>query len=244
MDNSKLKISIVTVCLNAERTIERAIQSVVGQSFPKIEYIIIDGVSSDGTLDIIRKYSEKISKWISEPDKGIYDAMNKGVSLATGNYVYFLGADDMLIPEAFEFMRDLQIKDDRVIYGNVLMTPKNVCYDGYFTKYKLSIKNICHQAILYPINKAKNNPYDLRYKVCADYVLNIKLWGLFGKFQYYPNFIAVFNTTGISKNQDPFFRMTKYSLMKEYFGTFFLFKRRIINLYKFINNKIISCCNG
>ena len=92
-----LKISIVTVSYNAAETIEQTISSVVNQTYENIEYIIIDGGSTDGTVDIIRKYEDRIAYWVSEPDKGIYDAKNKGIDAATGDYIYFLGADDILL---------------------------------------------------------------------------------------------------------------------------------------------------
>ena len=91
------KISIITITLNSERYLEQTISSVVDQTYGNIEYIIVDGGSTDGTLDIIRKYDAKIDRWISEPDKGIADAMNKGLSLATGDYILFLHSDDYLL---------------------------------------------------------------------------------------------------------------------------------------------------
>ena len=91
-----MKISVITVCFNAVSTIEKTICSVLNQSWSDLEYIIIDGGSKDGTVDILKKYSSRLSYYISEPDKGIYDAMNKGVKKASGDYVLFLGADDLL----------------------------------------------------------------------------------------------------------------------------------------------------
>jgi glycosyltransferase involved in cell wall biosynthesis len=90
------KISIITVCFNAEKYIEQTIKSVLDQKNGDIEYIVIDGASTDKTLNIIRQYDSKITKWISEPDNGIADAMNKGIKLATGAYLLFLHADDYL----------------------------------------------------------------------------------------------------------------------------------------------------
>ena len=116
-----MKFSIITVSLNSLDTIEDCIKSVVNQSYKNIEYIIIDGGSTDGTLDIIRKYASKISFWITEKDNGIYDAMNKGIELTTGDVVGFLNSDDMFydsrvverIVNAFE-------KDIDCIYGNLI----------------------------------------------------------------------------------------------------------------------------
>ena len=87
-------ITVVTVVYNGVEFLEKTILNVLGQDYPNIDYIIIDGGSTDGTLDIIRKYEDKISKWISEPDQGIYDAMNKGIKLATGEWINFMNAGD------------------------------------------------------------------------------------------------------------------------------------------------------
>jgi glycosyltransferase involved in cell wall biosynthesis len=90
-----MKISIITVCYNSQNTVESTIQSVLNQTYLNIEYIIIDGGSEDGTKDIINKYLDKIAKYVSESDKGIYDAMNKGITLATGEIIGFLNSDDI-----------------------------------------------------------------------------------------------------------------------------------------------------
>lgn len=88
------KISVITVCYNCVSVIEQTIKSVLEQTYPNIEYIIIDGGSMDGTVDIIKKYSDTVTYWISEPDNGIYDAMNKGIDMATGDYLNFMNAGD------------------------------------------------------------------------------------------------------------------------------------------------------
>ncbi|MCB0749749.1 MAG: glycosyltransferase, partial [Ignavibacteriae bacterium] len=97
--NQNPKISIITVCKNSESTILKCIKSVLNQSYNNLEYIILDGVSSDKTISIITGFRDKISKIISEPDCGIYDAMNKGVQASSGDYILFLNADDFLISE-------------------------------------------------------------------------------------------------------------------------------------------------
>lgn len=95
-------VSIVTSSFNAAKTIEQTINSVINQTYPKIEYIIIDGGSTDGTLEILKKYDTKISCWISEPDHGIFNAWNKALKIAKGDWIAFLGADDLYYTDAVE----------------------------------------------------------------------------------------------------------------------------------------------
>ncbi len=102
--NSKPLISIITVCLNSEKTISNTIESIINQKYKNIEFIIIDGNSTDRTLSIIDKYSKHISKVVSESDKGIYDAFNKGLKVASGHLIGFVNADDVLTPEALEIL--------------------------------------------------------------------------------------------------------------------------------------------
>ena len=90
-----MKITIITACYNAEQTIESTLLSVLNQTYDDIEYIVIDGNSKDGTVDIIKKYEKRISKWVSEPDKGLYDALNKGVRMATGEWIGILNCGDL-----------------------------------------------------------------------------------------------------------------------------------------------------
>ena len=100
MDNSL--ISVITVSYNAVSTIEQTILSVINQTYSNIEYIIIDGGSTDGTIDIIRRYEDKIAYWVSEPDRGIYDAMNKGASKANGEYIAFLNTMGLEVKHLLE----------------------------------------------------------------------------------------------------------------------------------------------
>ncbi|MEG3438747.1 glycosyltransferase family 2 protein [Pannus brasiliensis CCIBt3594] len=107
-------ITIVTVVFNAEKSLERTIQSVLTQSYDNVEYIIIDGGSTDGTLDIIRRYEEKIDYWVSEPDRGLYDAMNKGIQLSSGEVIGLLNSDDVYENDSLQKVRDLSIAEGEV----------------------------------------------------------------------------------------------------------------------------------
>ena len=121
--NPSLKVSVITVCYNAEQHIEQAIQSVFSQTYKNIEYLIIDGKSTDGTLSIVNKYRARIDKIISEKDNGIYDAMNKGIQNASGDVMFFLNSDDRFynysIVETFvnKFSQDDKIG---IVYGKVM----------------------------------------------------------------------------------------------------------------------------
>lgn len=123
MNSADLKISIITVCLNSENHIEKTIQSVLGQTYPHIEYIIIDGNSSDNTWNLINKYRENIDKLLSEKDEGIYYAMNKGLTLATGDIIYFLNSgdllyDDSIIEKIVHFF--IENPESPMVYGDLV----------------------------------------------------------------------------------------------------------------------------
>lgn len=119
--------SIITICYNAASDIERTLQSVVAQTYRNIEYIVIDGASTDKTLDIISKYSAEVSQMVSEKDGGLYDAMNKGLSLATGEYVCFLNAGDSFFEEKTleKIVQGLDGSTPDLIYGDTALVDKN-----------------------------------------------------------------------------------------------------------------------
>jgi len=121
-----MKISIITSVYNNKETIEDAIKSVLAQTYQDIEYVVVDGGSTDGTLDVIGKYKDKIDIFISEPDKGIYDGLNKGVGLATGDVVAFLHSDDLYSSETIieEIVKEFEASGVDGVYGDLIYTPK------------------------------------------------------------------------------------------------------------------------
>ncbi len=177
--------------------IENAILSVLKQKFVGWEHIIVDGGSTDSTIEILKQYSHL--KWISESDDGIYDAMNKGVKIAQGEWVYFLGADDELYDiEVLRRVSMLMTKKTDVIYGNVLFKHSEKEYDGKFTKIKLLSRNICHQGIF--VRKdlfRKYNGFNTRYKMLADWHFNMKWFNdLTIRKDFINNIIATYNEDG------------------------------------------------
>lgn len=198
MIGKKYKISVITVSYNAASTIEETILSVVNQRYDNTEYIIIDGKSTDETCDIISKYKDKIAYFISEPDKGIYDAMNKGLQKATGDFVIFLGADDHLMSYDVLSIVASKIQDDNsVYYGDVLRSHRNDLYCGKYYRYKIAVKNLCHQAVFYPRTVYTQYAYELQYKIFADYAYNLKLYDKVA-FRYIPVTVSFFNNQGCS----------------------------------------------
>jgi glycosyltransferase involved in cell wall biosynthesis len=190
-------ISIIVVTLNAEKYLERCITSILNQTYSNIQLIVIDGGSTDGTVDILKKYNNVIYYWISEPDAGIYNAMNKGLNKASGDWIYFLGADDYLFPGFSELASNIE-KSDTIYYGACLWG--NKILGEKFTPYKLTRECICHQGILYPSKVFQKYHYDENYKVSSDYLLNIQCWSD-KEFHthYFPLLIACFSQGGSSQ---------------------------------------------
>lgn len=208
-----LTFSIITICLNAEKSIERTIQSVLSQTYHHIEYIIVDGKSTDRTVGIIQNYRDKIAQFISEKDEGIYDAMNKGIARASGDFILFLNADDRLFYEesiasvAEQINKFLPARID-VFHGNVLIFDRqkgtgNIWKCGSVTRYALYRRPIPHPATFYRKEAfQKNGLFDVTYKLAGDYDWAVKAF-IKNKliFQYIDTLVAVFFKGGISTNQ-------------------------------------------
>lgn len=175
-----MKISIITVCYNSASTIEKTILSVCEQTYKNIEYIIVDGNSKDHTVSIIEKHKNNIFKWISEPDKGLYDAMNKGITMATGDLIGILNSDDVfnsttIIEEIVDFHK---INDIDASVGNIIQHKEDgkivrLYSSKYWNPQKLKVGFMPpHPSIFFKkelFNKFGN--YDLGFKIGADYEL-------------------------------------------------------------------------
>lgn len=178
-----MKISIITVCWNSAATIEKTIQSLSSQTYEDIEYIIVDGNSSDATLDIIQKYPDTVTKWISEPDKGLYDAMNKGIRMATGDYIGIVNADDTfadatVIQRIAEF---LQANPVDASIGNIVQHKEDGKIIRQYSARKWQPKKLKigfmppHPAIFFKRELFEQlGYYALDFKIAADYELIIR----------------------------------------------------------------------
>ncbi|UCQ10403.1 glycosyltransferase [Edwardsiella tarda] len=216
-------LSIIIPTYNSELVIEKTLESIVRQTHHRDEFevIIVDGLSYDTTLDKVKKYSGIKLKIIIEKDHGIYDAMNKGIKYSEGKYCYFIGAGDVLSEDVFDIIFPTLRECDGLVYGNVIRTKGNVVYDGRFNPIKLFRRNICHQAIFYPSREIKKYYYNLRYKVLADYNLNLLIFSNRKLPRVYiPDIIAYYDDLSqgfSSKNIDDNFINDFYDIvMKNY----------------------------
>ncbi|MBL4674908.1 MAG: glycosyltransferase [Mucilaginibacter sp.] len=238
MDNNKQEttltrkadalISVIIPTYNSVNILENCLQSIFNQTEKDIQVVIIDGGSTDGTLELIKKHSANIGYYASEADRGIYDAMNKGIAAATGHWLYFMGADDRLLP-GFSQMAKLLLDENTVYYGDV--SSDGDMLKGPFSAYRLAKYCMNHQTIFYPAAVFKKYSYNKRYKVYADYALNLQVWGDTSfKKQHYPIKVVWYDLTGFSAtNNDELFKKEKPLIIRRSMGWLmylrFLYKR-------------------
>lgn len=219
------KFSIITVCLNEFDTIRKTCESICSQTFYDFEWIVIDGQSTDGTLDVLAEFNDRINVLISEPDKGPYDAMNKGIRRAKGEYLLFLNAGDYL---AKHHVLDLVSKAPMfdLIFGDLRCLSVNgdefvKVIPDVLPKYYLLKKMIPHQASF--IRRTlfdKYGAYDTSFKIAADYDLFVRLLYMHRvSYAHIPQEIAVFNTGGLSSRADQRYLRKKenHMIRKKYF---------------------------
>ena len=188
-------VTIVTVSYNVVSTIERTILSVVNQTYSNIEYIIIDGGSTDGTVDIIKKYMDKIAYWVSEPDKGIYDAMNKGILMAKGQWINFMNSGDYLYSNDVisQFFLGKVYDDCTVIYGDRISVYEKAKYLHKPSPLSDFPKRfpIFHQSTFISTPVMKEMMYNINLRICADYNFFYQRWKRGDHFTYVEKTISV-----------------------------------------------------
>lgn len=210
--SDKPLISIITVVYNGEQFLEKTINSVINQSYENIEYIIVDGGSTDGTLDIIRKYEYLIDYWISEKDQGIYDAMNKGIDLISGEWINFMNAGDKFFNKdvVHNIFSKKSYDEYHFIFGDT-----SVNY-GNFSKQVNANSNLkdfyrgmpfCHQSVFVQTMYHRKNKFNTDYKIAADFNLAYQAFLRGCRFLYIRNVISEIITGGVSFNM----RKTTYN---------------------------------
>lgn len=213
MSNTQLPlISVLTVVYNGVSTIESSILSIISQSYKRIQLVIIDGGSTDGTLEVLRKYERYIDYWESASDNGIYDAINKGMTYLKGDWALILGCDDLFL-ESLQRIAPVLKNPETIYYGNSFFTTSKKIYAGKFSTSKLCFQNICHQAIFYPRSIYSTMLYDLKYPLLADYDYNIRCWAKY-KFEYIDVLVSIFNQSGsVNQTIDEVFMNTKHTVI-------------------------------
>lgn len=219
------KLSVITIVYNNVRDIERTILSVLNQTYSNIEYIIVDGLSTDGTFQMIKQYQDRVSKIISEKDRGIYDAMNKGLALATGDYVIFMNSGDEFYDAGTVTAVFAAADDADIYYGETEMiagsgeslgqrrhkAPKQFTWRGF--EYGMSIS---HQAIY--VRRALAEPYDRQYQLSADIEWIIRAAKKAKKIINVNRYVAKYLVGGMSKKKHRQSLQERFDIMKRYYG--------------------------
>lgn len=233
-----MKISVITVCYNAARFIERAAESVCGQSFPDLEWVVIDGGSTDGTLDILSRFRNRISHLESGPDCGIFHAMNKGIRATTGDVIFFLNADDTFADSTI--LQDVatifrQHPGTDLIFGDQLWDGETghslVDQGGPVTKHRLARRTIQHQTIFARRSLFDNNGiFDETLRIVGDYDWILKTFLVRGCNSIHMNrVISVMHTGGVSWTSD--FEAERRIVMARYFSPAEIFVLRTVPLF-------------
>ena len=250
-------ISIITVVYNGEKTLEQTIVSVLSQTYPNIEYIIIDGKSSDGTIDIVSKYADKISKYVSEKDNGIYDAMNKGLALANGDIIGLLNADDFYEPDTIENVVNFYAPGLNIYYGAIRNIEEN--NDSFIRKATDNLEKLKRGMVInHPAMFVNNEVYEMlggfniSYKVSADWdftlrcylarvnffkidkiLTNFRIDGVSGAIttKYLHEMSQVRKTNGLFDNVDPYYwyDLLRFRLLGKNLHKLYLLKQKLLS---------------
>ena len=212
-------ISIIIVVLNRVAVLGNALRSVISQSYDNVELIVVDGASNDGSVDLLREHDPDIDIWVSEPDAGLYHAMNRGIELASGDWLFFLGSDDVMLDcltKVAQYLSDAST----VYYGDVYLSTAHRLSSGPVTPYRLMRNNIPHQATFYPRSLFQGYRYNTDYLTSADYDLNLRCFNdpRFS-YRYMPVLVSIYeDTSGISTLRlDKRFELDFPRILKENF---------------------------
>lgn len=238
-------VTVITVVFNGEQFIEQTILSVINQTYTNIEYIVIDGGSTDGTKDIINKYDENIDYWVSEKDQGIYHAMNKGIARATGQWINFMNAGDWFFADdvIFSVFQNKNYSNALIVYGN-----HEVRYHSGRRRIEKAgqVKNLwkgsqfCHQAVFVNTQYHKLNKFNTNNKIVADFEFFYRAWKNNANLIQVAEVIASFAAGGVSDVKRfhsilGFWRVVDKSLATNLFYLMYLLKE----ILKLVIKKVI-----
>jgi glycosyltransferase involved in cell wall biosynthesis len=248
-NSAKMKFTIITACYNSEKTIERTFESILNQTYENIEYIVIDGNSNDNTVDIIKKFSKKFTdkgidfKWVSESDNGIYDAMNKGINISSGDIIGIINSDDWYRDNIISLINKYYKKepDIDIFYGDLLKVIDNETMLGFGY---INLKNIQSLRLNHPTMFVKKQvykelgTYDTNFKIGADRDFVFRALNNNLKFKKIDEIISYFSLEGVSNEYDSF-----KQLLNRIIEELYILKKNNINkikIYKIILRKSIS----
>lgn len=239
-----IKLSVIIPVYNSAEKLIATLNSLRKLCNQQVEILVIDGASTDNTLQVCRQYSRYITYFVSEKDNGIYDAMNKGIQRAHGKYLYFIGAGDEFLLCHSEVLRYLEGNED-FIYGNCFFKIKKIIHNGKYTQWKIANNNICHQAIFY--NKKifkKFGLYNTKYRYFADWWMNIQCFADKNiSKKYIDVVVANYEEGGFSHNakETTFFKERDcyiYANYDKYVAFLVFVRRKLAMFYRIVKNLV------
>ena len=245
-------ITVITVIFNGKPFVRTTFDSVLNQSYPNVEYIVIDGGSTDGTLELLQEYDNKVDLWISEPDKGIYDAMNKGIDLSTGDWINFMNVGDRFAsPDVLDKFCDHERHGVDIVYGDALIQYEN--FEKPFKTHPLTeiwkYSPFCHQASFARAKLLNEYKLDTNFTIGADHDFFYRAYKAGKKFSYLPTVVCYFDgRQGMTKrriiqaikDKRTAALRYEYSLRKAIYFRFFLLYIRSSVLIKKLLGPVIT----
>lgn len=242
-----MKLSIITINLNNRIGLQRTIESVINQTFTDYEWIVIDGGSTDGSKELIERYSEHFAYWVSEPDKGIYNAMNKGISHAQGDWLQFLNSGDWLYEKNTLDKIFSKEYEAAVIYGDVAYIDSSslevVSVERKPDKLNLFFlfeHTLCHQSVFFNKSIFDIYKYDEKYRVCSDWELLLRLFANNFQFIHIPIVMVNFILDGFCDKNTTLNMAERHSVLKNYIPFYFKNDFEVIEQIKHKNNSFHS----
>lgn len=233
------KITVAIVVFNRVKTLSDALQSIAEQNYKNIEVIVIDGGSTDGTLDVIKRYDTLITYSVSEKDSGIYDAMNKALDKATGDWILFMGSDDKLYSKTIFSNIVPKFKKNAVNIGMVVKSDDMNIEGGFlFANFRVAFNNPCQQCVFYPKKAYSRFRFNLKYKIFGDWDYNLRVFCKY-PVHYFKDVVSIYCVEGISSCvRDTDFLNDRERIIKENYSKTQMLIYRLLKFRRIIQDKI------